>query len=188
MADDDKDEIALIDRDLVSLYIKYPEMSLAFDDELYHDQGNGTTDSSSEIFSSPASSLVSKSTTRTTPLRPEPQLISSNHEPYDVLLTSLQTADLPSNTHTYYASLGNRILQIGGLLYSAPGVSPTLKDITEIPEHCRTLSAAFQFSSGKVDEQLATLNYVTALAPFNVNPQPEDLWSNFRQMAELLIR
>ena len=192
MSDDDIDEIALTDRDLVSLYMKYPEMSLAFDDELYQDHGNENTDGSSEIYSSPTSSSASKSTTQTTPLHPSepepPQNPSTDNEQYLVLLSLLQTADLPYHTHTYYATLGNRILRVGGLLFPTTGSTSGLDKVTEICDHCRILVSSLQFSTSKVDEQLATLQFVTSLAPFNVTPQPQDLWTNFRQMAELLIK
>ena len=193
MASDTVDELVLTDRDLVSLYMKYPEMSLAFEDDDDDDQEKEQSfegvDNASAIFSSPTSSFQTISTAETTPPRFDPVIaaFTTETDDYQAFLELLKKAELPSSTRTYFTSLVNRIRRISCLLFSPQETTSTTAMFTEVLDHCHILTDSLKPSCGKVEEQLANLIFVRSLAPFNVSPQASHAWTNYCQMAELLI-
>ena len=195
MASDTGDELDLTDRDLISLYMKYPEMSLAFDDEDDEDdeeekkQSFEAADTASTIFSSPASSFQTIATAETTPPRFDPGIptVPTELDDYETFLDLVNKSKLPSNARTYFTSLANRIRQISGLLFSPQDNTTTAAVLTEVLDHCHVLTGSFKSSCDLAGEQVANLLFVRALAPFVVSPQAEHAWTNYCQMAKLLI-
>ena len=193
MASDTGDELVLTDRDLISLYMKYPEMSSAFED--YDDAVEeekrifDATDNSSATSSSPTSSFQTISTAETTPPRFDPETTAATREVdgHQTLLNLLKKAGFPPNTRNYLISVVGRILQIAGLLLPSQGTTTTAEMLQEVLDHCHVLIGYLKFSCNMVGEQLANLVFVKSLAPFNILPEAKYAWTNYCQIAELLI-
>lgn len=186
---EDVDDLALTDRDLVSLYLHYPEMYCAIDGDDDGDDATEGQDGGSDVFSPPASCSLTDSTAQTTPVRSEwEEDIPEEFEEYYALWQLFRTVDLPPHTITYYASLGRRMLRIGWLMFSFGGYSCNRSSSSEVLEHCQVLIALFRFSCSKIDEEQSNLSYIKSLAPFNVTPRAKDLWTNYRQRLELMIK
>ena len=45
----------------------------------------------------------------------------------------------------------------------------------------------FKSSCQRVNDQIDNVTFILTLAPFTVQPTPEELWANYMQMAELII-
>lgn len=80
------------------------------------------------------------------------------------------------------------ILQVSRLLFPPTGSrSVTREDLQEARNICRAMISLLKSSCQRVNYQIDNVAYILTLAPFNVQPAPEDLWANYVQMAELII-
>ena len=181
---DDLATLALNERELFSLYVQYPEID--FDPEC-----NKTATEAPNHFSSPASKLGdhdldsvhhSNSTAHTTPSRHEMfDAASSNDDEYTAYCSQLQQCDLPAQTVRLFKNMGAQVVQMGPCLLE----DHRSDDITKAHS---SLLQQLQHSTRKVDEEVATIAFVTDLAPFNIVPTDTSLWSNYKQRASLVCK
>jgi hypothetical protein len=172
--DYDGDEIDLTNRELVSLFIQYPDMPDMPDDD----------------DESAAASDFGEDATHTTPLRNDPvALLGSRPLPeFSVFTQRLDESNLPQKAIDYFKSLGHMILQIGRLLFPPTGnMSVPKEDLQEAGNLCGLMVSLLESSRQRVNDQIDNVAYILTLAPFTVQPAPEDLWANYKQMAELII-
>ena len=182
---DDLAALALTERELFSLYVQYPEID--FDSE-----STRTLAEPSEHFSSPASNTgerdelasveVSNSTRHTTPLKHDVlDADTSDGDEYTVFCTHLQRCDLPDHTVRYLRGIGSAFAQLGRYILAEDGGQPAFAK-----EIGGALLPRLQRSTSKVKEQIATIDYIIELAPFNIFPTDISLWSNYGQRASLI--
>jgi hypothetical protein len=179
----DSDEIDLTNRELVSLFLQYPDMSDDDDD----DDDSATASNSGEEADS---TTLSDTTTRTTPLRNDPaaELGSRPLQVFSVFSQRLDESNLPQKAIDYFRSLGYIIVHIGRLLFPpTSNIAVTKQDLLEASNKCGQLFSLLESSCQRVNEQIENVAYILTLAPFTVRPAPEDLWANYKQMAELII-
>ena len=166
-------------------YAQYPEID--FDPESTRRMAE-----SSEHFSSPASNTgdrdelasveASNSTRHTTPLKHDIlDADTSDRDEYTVFCTQLQRCDLPDHTVRYLRSIGSAIAQMGRCIVAEDGAQPVL-----VKEIGGALLPRLQRSTSKIKEQIATIDYIIELAPFNIFPTDISLWSNYGQRASLI--
>ena len=178
--DYDSDEIDLTNRDLVSLFLQYPDMP---------DDDNESA-AASDFGEDADTSTLSDTTTRTTPLRNDPVALLGSRalSEFSAFTQRLNESNLPQKATDYFRSLGNMILQIGRLLFPPiSNTSVTKQDLREASNLCRQMASLLESSCQRVTEQIDNVAYILTLAPFTVRPAPEDLWANYKQMAELII-
>ena len=179
--DYDSDEIDLTDRDLVSLFLQYPDMP---------DDGDNGSPAASDFGEDAGNSTLSDTTTRTTPLRNDPvPLLGSRPLPeFPIFLQKLNESNLPQKAIDYFKALGHTILQIAELLFPLAGnVSVRKEDFQEAGDICCHMASLLESSCQRVNDQIDNVAYILTLAPFTVQAAPEDLWVNYKQMAELII-
>jgi hypothetical protein len=177
------DGIDLTDRELVPLFIQYPDMPDMPDD------GDESTPSSDFGEGADTSALLD-TTTHTTPLRNDPAALprSSLMPEFPAFMQRLNESNLPQKAFDYFKSLGHMILQVSRLLFPPTGSpSVTREGLQEASNICRTMISLLKSSCRRVNDQIDNVTYILTLAPFNVQPAPEDLWANYTQMAELII-
>lgn len=182
--DDESDKIDLTTRELVSLYIQDPDMPGMSDDD--DDESAAASDFREDIDAA----TLSDATTRTTPLRhdaaalPGPRPVPE----FSVFVQRLNESNLPQKAIDYFRSMGNKILQVGRLLFPPTGnISIPKEDLREAREVCDHMVSLLESSCLRVKDQIDNIAYILTLAPFTVRPAPEDLWPNYKQMAELII-
>ena len=182
--DDDNDEIDLSTRELISLYIQHPNLPDMSDD------GDNQSAAASDFGEDIDATTLSGTTTRTTPLRHDATaLLGLRPQPeFSVFVQRLSESNLPQKAIDYFRSIGNQILQIGQLLFPPSGnISVTKEDLREARHICGRMISLLESSCQRVNGQIDNIAYILTLAPFTVRPAPEDLWSNYKQMAELII-
>jgi hypothetical protein len=182
--DYESDEIDLTNRELVSLFIQYPDMP--------HMPGDDDAESAvaSDFGEDVDISTLSDTTTRTTPLRNDPAALLGSRPmaEFPVFMQRLNESNLPQKAIDYFKSLGHMILQIGRLLFPPTGnISVTQEDLQEARNICGHMISLLEPSCQRVNDQIDNIAYILTLAPFTAQPAPEDLWSNYKQMAELII-
>lgn len=183
------DEIDLTLRELVSLFIQYPDMPDIFQEGRDRD-GDNVSEAASDFREDADTSTSSDTTTRTTSLRNAPvALLDSKPLPeFSVFVQRLHESNLPQKAVDYFNSLGHTILQIGQLLFPPTGnMSVTNEDHQEAGNICGHMISLLESSCQRVKEQIDNVAYILTLAPFTVEPAPADLWANYKQMAELII-
>jgi hypothetical protein len=177
------DEIDLTNREFVSLFIQYPDMPDILDDD---DESTPTSD-----FGEGAdTSTWSDTTAHTTPLRNDPvALLGSRQLPeFPAFMQRLDKSNLPQKALDYFQSLGYMILQVSRLLFSPTGsLSVTREDLQVASNICLAMISLLKSSCQRVINQIDNVTYILTLAPFSVQPAPEDLWANYTQMADLII-
>jgi hypothetical protein len=189
--DEDNDEIDLTNPELVSLYIQYPDMpDMPDDDDDDVDNDDDKSAAASDFGEDIDATTLSDTTTRTTPLRQDaaallgPRPVSE----FSILVQRLSESNLPQKAIDYFRSIGTKILQIGRLLHPPTGnISVTKEDLREARHICGDVTSLLESSCQRVNGQIDNIAYILTLAPFTVRPAPEDLWSNYKQMAKLII-
>jgi len=177
------DEIGFTNQELVPLFIQdsdTPEMP----------DGNDESTPTSDFREDADASTLSGTTTHTTPLRNDPvALLGSRQLPeFPAFMQRLNESNLPPKALDYFKSLGYMILQVSWLLFPPTGsLSVTRKDLQEARNICRAMVSLLKSSCQRVNDQIDNVTYILTLAPFTVQPAPEDLWANYMQMAELII-
>lgn len=205
----DNDEMALTDPDLVSLYLTYPEI-LQSDDDL-PEKGDValprlaiTTSSpdsspqSTEAHSSPPN-LTRYDTPVSSPLGPSDDgsfhaltITGNDQEVEDITAhfdLALKSDEIPDDAAELLAEMRSVVLMMGALLFSASG------ELTSDPENIRQVISAAKWlgksliqARRAVEKEIDAVASILQLAPFTVRPAPEDLWTNYKQMAELVIK
>ena len=79
--------------------------------------------------------------------------------------------------------MGSAFAQLGRCIIAEDGGQPVL-----VREIAGILLPQLQHSTSKIKEQIATVDYITELAPFNIFPTDISLWSNYRQRASLISK
>lgn len=188
--DEGNDEIHLTNPELVSLYIQYPDMPDMSDGDDDDDDDDDKSAAASDFGEDIDATTLSDTTTRTTPLRQDaaallgPRPVSE----FSILVQRLNESNLPQKAIDYFRSIGTKILQIGRLLHPPTGnISVTKEDLGEARHICGGMISLLESSCQRVNDQIDNIAYILTLAPFTVRPAPEDLWSNYKQMAELII-
>ena len=182
---DDLAVLALTERELFSLYAQYPEID--FDPEPPQKMA-----AFSEHFSSLASNTgncdeltsvkASDSTRHTTPVKHDMfETGTDDGNEYTSFCSHLQRCDLPPQTTRYLKSIGSAFTHLGRCMITEEGGEPA-----HITETVDSLLPQLQHSSSTIKEQIATIDYITELAPFNIFPTDISLWSNYRQRAVLI--
>lgn len=177
------DEIGFTNREPVSLSIQYPDMPNMPDGD---DESTPAADFGEDVDTSTSSDK----TTHTTPLRNDPvALLGSRQLPeFPAFMQRLNESNLPQKALDYFKSLGHMILQVSRLLFPPAGsLSVTREDLQEASNICRAMVSLLKSSCQRVNDQIDNVTYILTLAPFTVQPAPEDLWANYTQMAELII-
>lgn len=205
----DNDEMALTDRDLFSLYLRYPEMEQSdhnFQEEVYAEPPlvSITTSSpesspqSAQLYSSPLPNLTRYESPTSSPLGPPDSIpfpaltIAANEEEVEELTAqfdlTLKSHEIPDDTAEVLAEIKSEILTMGTVLFSATGeVSTDLENIWRVMSSANWLISVLKHAGNAVDGELNDIESILQLAPFTVRPALEDLWTNYKQMAELII-
>ena len=165
------------------LFIQYPDMPDMADDR---DESTASLGFGEDADTS----ALPDTTTHTTPLRNDlAALLGSSLPPeFPAFMQRLNESNLPQKAFDYFKSLGHMILQVSRLLFPPTGsLSVTREGLQEASNICRAMISLLKSSCRRVDDQISNVAYILTLAPFNVQPAPEDLWANYTQMAELII-
>ena len=109
----------------------------------------------------------------------------SCHELHN-LRKALLTSKLPHDCVEYFSHLAQRIVLIGACLPPLDRCAFHPADTLELLVHSQILSMACRFSADQAARQMAKLEFITQLAPFTINPSPDDLNLNYRQMVSLI--
>jgi hypothetical protein len=202
------DEIALADRELFSLYLRYPEMEQS--DDSLHEEVDGETSSffitSSSPESSPQSAQISSSpptlaryeSPTSSPLGspdsiPFPTLtIPANEEEVEALTThfdlTLRSHEISQDTAKVLAEMKTVIVMMSLALFSTTGAMSTdLGSFWRVESAATWLLSVLKPARKAIDREIDAIENILQLAPFTVRPSPEDLWTNYKQMAELII-
>jgi hypothetical protein len=202
------DEIALADRELFSLYLRYPEMEQS--DDSLHEEVDGETSSflitSSSPESSPQSAQISSSpptlaryeSPTSSPLGspdsiPFPTLtIPANEEEVEALTThfdlTLRSHEISQDTAKVLAEMKTVIVMMSLALFSTTGAMSTdLGSLWRVESAATWLLSVLKPARRAIDREIDVIENILQLAPFTVRPSPEDLWTNYKQMAELII-
>jgi len=168
----------------VPLFIQYPDMPDMPD-------GDDESTPASNFGEDADISTLSDRTTHTTPLRNDPVvLLGSRQLPeFPAFMQRLNESNLPQKALDHFKSLGYMILQVSRLLFPpTDNLSVSREDLQEASNICRAMVSLLKSSCQRVNDQINNVTYILTLAPFNVQPAPEDLWANYTQMAELIIK
>jgi hypothetical protein len=181
----DLDALAMAERELFSLYARYPEIT-------FESECTERLPECVEHFSSPRSNAedvnddsfqASSSTRHTTPLRHD--LFNTSNDEYTAFCRQLRDSDLPQANVQYFNSLAARFIQIGRYLNHRHDDAESIDFILQVAD---SLVTQMQNSANSVDEQIHTISWVAELAPFNILPTDVALWSNYQQRAGLVSK
>lgn len=177
------------DSEFVALCAHYLDLKFELiQDQPEHDQDH---------FSSPCSndtdqgrtrhSKQSVSTARTTPLRPSPRL-AEEPDFYSIpsFLRHLQYSDMPQASKHLFRTLADRIWEISSSLLSDSHIHEDA--IGALINHTNAILVQMQQSSEQIRDQIHNIAYIKTLAPFKVHPTSIDLWCNYRQMVQLIVK
>jgi len=202
------DEMALADRELFSLYLRYPEMEQS--DDSFHEDVDGepssfliTTSSpesspqSAQLHSSPPTLTRYESPT-SSPLGspdsiPFPTLIRpANEEEVEALTTyfdlTLTSHEISQDTAKVLAEMKTVIVVMGLTLFSTDGaISTDFGSIRRVKSAATWLISVLKPAGEAIGREIAGIENILQLAPFTMRPSLEDLWTNYKQMAELII-
>ena len=195
----DTHETFLTDRGLASLYIQYPEMLENDIQNTAHDQLPepnqlllNLEDEDDEDEEEAESTILSSSTTRTTPLRNEPLAVTGvarTSNEFTAFFQKVETSGLVEKSAQYFRVLGATVLQLGRTLFPISGVmTVATEDIEKMVNLGLDMSSMLRASNQRVNEQIENIAYILTLAPFTVAPAPDDLFSNYLQMSELILK
>ncbi len=202
-------DFALTDRDLFSLYLRYPEMEQT--DHNLEDGDNAeslpasiTTSSpesspqSAQLNSSPPSNAPYYESPASSPLGPSDSIpfpdlaIAANEGEVEELSVHFdrtwRSREIPEHTAELFAEIKSVILSMGSILFTATGdVSSEPENIWRINSSADWLIPILNRTRVAVDIEIDNIEKILLRAPFTVWPALEDLWTNYKQMAELII-
>lgn len=175
--------------EFVALCAQY--LDLKFDlvqDQPEHEQHHFSSPCSNDTDQdSTGHSKQSASTTRTTPLRPSPHLVEEpDLSSVPSFLLHVQYSDLSQASKDFLRCLADHIWGISSLLGSEYHLH--LGAVSALVNHANTISAQVKRSSAQVQDQISNIAYIKTLAPFEVHATPIDLWCNYRQMIQLIVK
>ena len=193
----DSDEIVLLDRDLVSRYIRYSE-------NLDEESCSPEKTCPEPTFSSPASdisnhdgdtshiSAVSNSTTQTTPLRNDLLAMARRRvpsTPFEEFEAVLHNAELPTTVINDYRQRGRDIMQISSLLFPRDRDRrlPRMGNKELTTDLMMATGDWFAIAVNEVETQVQNTAYIQTLGPFTVSTGPDDMWPIYKQMVELVL-
>jgi hypothetical protein len=184
----------LTDSDLSDLFDRYPDIKFDAAEDFV------PACEISEHFSSPCSSATNhrdtptskkaNSTAHTTPLRSSPRSAKESEPPtLQLFLEEIQNADLPLTTKEDFENLAREMTMLGSLLvpdhgdyYEGYVDSHKPKMFSRI----QSILTQVQQAKNKVADEIDNIEFVKARAPFTIEPERQDLWSNYRQRAKLI--
>ena len=191
----DSDEIVLTDRDLVSRYIFYSE-------NLSDTSCSPEKACQEPLFSSPESdtsnhegdtshiSAVSNSTTQTTPLRNDLLALTRRRvysTPLEEFEAVLLGAELSTNIKDEYNERCRSIMQLSSLLFPRNRQTPSINDREDAAALVVATGDRFATAVHEAEIQIQNIDYIQTLGPFTVNPRPDEMWANYKQMVELVL-
>lgn len=203
------DDLDLTDRDLFSLYLRYPDMQAS--DQSSHGEEdaesplapltNSSPDSSpqsTQIYSSPLPHPIRYESPTSSPLGPPdivpfPALIIAANEPEVDELTAqfdlgLRSHELSEETGEFLLEAKSNIVVMGSILFSSTGgISDAPENIWRVRSTARWLTLSFKCACHVIGKEIRAAESILQFAPFTVRPASEDLWTNYKQMAELII-
>ncbi|KAK5189872.1 hypothetical protein LTR99_004145 [Exophiala xenobiotica] len=186
------ESIDLSESTLFSLYARYPEIKFESSHELR------VTD---ENFSSPCSNVTdhddtrlsreSGSTAYTTPLRSQPSFVEPPEGPnLAEFLERVRDTNLPDVCKNGFSDLARVIEDLSFLLSHSCSRTldhPPRLDKEEILRQSDPLMKLLRRANLNVKDEVNNISFLKGLAPFVVIPSEQDLWSNYRQMARLIV-
>lgn len=189
------ESIDLSESALFSLYARYPEIKFESSQELL------VTD---ENFSSPCSNVTDRddtqisrepeSTAYTTPLRSKPSFVEPAEGPEGPnlaeFLEQVRDARLPDVCKNGFSDLARMIEDLSFLLSHSRSQTleqPLRLDKQEILRQSDPLLKLLRRANLNVKDEVNKVSCIKGLAPFMVIPSEHDLWSNYRQMARLIV-
>jgi hypothetical protein len=202
------EELALTDRHLVSLYLQYPDMEQSEhdpQDEVHVDPQIPITTSSPEsspqstkIYSSPLPDPTRYDSPASSPLSPPDSIpfpslpVVANEQDVDDLTAqfdlALKSDEIPKRTAKYLAELKSILLTTGSTLFSASGeISTDPVNLWRVKSAACWVVLSLNHARTTVQQEIDAVKFILELAPFTVRPSLEDLWTNYKQMAELII-
>ena len=203
------DDLALTDRDLFSLYLRYPEMeqiNVNLEDGDYAEPllASITTSSpdsspqSAQLDSSPPSNQTYYESPASSPLGPSDSIpfpdlaIAANDEEVEELSVHFdltrRSHEIPERTARLFAEIKSVILGMGSILFTTAGeVSTEPENLWRINSIADWLISLLRQAGIAVDMEIDDIQTILQLAPFTIRPALEDLWTNYKQMAELII-
>ncbi len=202
-------DLALTERDLFSLYLRYPEMdqsdhNLEDGDNAESTLASMTTSSpesspqSALLNSSPPSNATNYESPASSPLGPSDSIpfpdlaVAANDGEVEELCVHFdrtwRSRGIPEDTAESFAEIKSVILGMGSVLFTATGdVSTEPENIWHINSSAGWLISVLEHVTVAVDMEIDAVQSILHCAPFTIRPALEDLWTNYKQMAELII-
>jgi hypothetical protein len=86
------------------------------------------------------------------------------------------------------AEMKTVIVMMSLALFSTTGAMSTdLGSFWRVESAATWLLSVLKPARKAIDREIDAIENILQLAPFTVRPSPEDLWTNYKQMAELII-
>ncbi|KAJ9634032.1 hypothetical protein H2204_006580 [Knufia peltigerae] len=185
--------VTISESELSSLYERYPEIKFEINEEplvacsQFSSPCSNDTDGDTSQLSAEA-----ESTPCTTPSHRGSHL-SDCHDGDAILdfLDSVRRANLPDSCRNGFSNLTKLVDNLSHLFPSSTDQHfeiPDGLDNQEILLHSEALLEQLQQVNLNVEEQVNSIAFVRGLAPFQVNPTEQDLWTNYRQKVQLIVQ
>ncbi|KIW62292.1 hypothetical protein PV04_10476 [Phialophora macrospora] len=184
----------ITDSDLSDLFDRYPDIKFDAAEDFV------PACEISEHFSSPCSSTANhrdtpssknaNSTAHTTPVRPGPLCVKEPDLPtLELFLEQIENADLPLTSKEDFGNLAREMTMLGSLLVPDRGDYYEVYVDSHKPKmfsRIQSILTQIQQANNKVADEIDNIEFVKARAPFTIEPERQDLWSNYRQRAKLI--
>ncbi|ERF74158.1 hypothetical protein EPUS_08897 [Endocarpon pusillum Z07020] len=203
------DDLALTDRDLFSLYLRYPEMEQLdvnleggdYAEPLLASITASSPDSSpqsAQLDSSPPSNSTYYESPASSPLGPSDSIpfpdlaIAANDGEVEELSVHFdltrRSHEIPERAAELFTEIKSAILSMGSILFTTTGeVSTEPENLWHINSIADWLISVLSRAGIAVDMEIDDIQTILQLAPFTIRPALKDLWTNYKQMAELII-
>jgi hypothetical protein len=201
------DEISLTDRDLVSLYLSYPDMQQSdHHEDPYADPLHVPFTSSSpasspppaHLHSSPPSKLSRYASPISSPLAPSDIIPYSDltaapiEEGIEVLAAefdaTLNSSNLSEERAEFLADMKSTMMLITAILLSKTGkITTDLDSVRQVRMMAERLTSSLRKEQEAVAREVKAAESVLEFTAFSARPGVEDLWSNYIQMADLIV-
>lgn len=178
-----------------ALFARYPDIKFNPASDFF----DGTHDK--EHFSSPCSnntdheesllSADSVSTANTTPLRPTPRTPDAGVVPTLAnFMQHVERTDLPDVCKDWFKVLGRQMNDLARLLVPSDGRLEGYANSRreQVLDRSQPLLARLQDSNNRLEERVQNILHIRSLAPFTVEPAQQDVWSIYRQRANLVVK
>ncbi|KAL2434723.1 hypothetical protein ABEF95_003956 [Exophiala dermatitidis] len=183
------------ENNLTTLFERYPDITFDATTDLLDPECDR------EHFSSPCSNLTdhdeahhsveSDSTANTTPLRPQPQRVQTAYMPdHSDFLVEVEGADLPEVCKHGFRTLAYHIAELTTLLVLLNGrlSSAYAKTNREaILAHSQDMLVQLRDANNMLAEHVRNDSYIKSLALFTIEPAQQDVWTIFRQRAQVIV-